>query len=462
MIVSFKNYYWKDTLAELTYHPPAAGARECWVDVSSQAYAMSYSKGEMGQMLKDGLIVAEMPGYTGSIEPPEPTLTVTKASMFEDDETAAYAEFVNKDVVIVMKEGYEIYGHLAGVEPGSSGMLVLVEVVIYDPDEPTPASGEAALLDPKHMASIREMSPEEERQWIKDYTIDLSSEEIDVVVNMFRNIKGKEAPNATKNKKETKKKEAKKADTKKEYSVDLVNTDIHPDQIAEKLSIALTKEDRPALTILFHGQPGTSKSQTAKYITDKIGKEIKSYNLGEIMSKWVGETEKKINEIFEDAKENGHVVLIDEIEGLTQDRSGAEKSWQMTHVNSFLQAIDEFDGIVICTTNFTDTMDKAFLRRFLLKAEFKNMTSEQAKKAAKKFFPKLRFRKAFEDDMYAPADFANIKNGFLFLKEEDITAKYVWEQLEKEAKTRRIAPKHAFSACMDDSARMGFNLKKKG
>ena len=464
LIVSFKSYYWKDTLAELVYHPPQAGARECWVDTHSQTYAMSYSKQEMQQMLNDGLIIEHM--GTPQVTPPKPMIRSTKdititPESFTDDELAPSHDLTGHDVVITMKEGYVIFGTLVGVDPG--GTLIMMEVVVYDGDDP-PAPGEAAMVDPQYVSEIREMSPVEQRQWIEDYTEELTDEEVEQIVSMLNKTKngGKttnSSKKATGKAKEDKKKLAEIAKVKKEYSTDFVHTDIHPDQLVEKIKIARGKDDCPALTILFHGQPGTSKSQTAKYITNKLGLKIKSYNLGEIMSKWVGGTEKKINEIFEEAKAEGHVILIDEIEGITQDRSGAEKSWQMTHVNAFLQAVDEFDGIVFCTTNFTDSMDKAFLRRFLLKAEFKNLTSEQAMKAAKKFFPKKRFRKPFADDLYAPADFANIKNGFLFMNEEDITVKWITEQLEKEAKSRRIQKKGS-SACMDDFARMGFNLKR--
>lgn len=229
----------------------------------------------------------------------------------------------------------------------------------------------------------------------------------------------------------------KKKLTVPEYDLKLVNTDITPKEMVRKIKTALKKEDCPALTLLFHGQPGTSKTQTAKYLAQELDLPLHTHQLGQILGKYVGESEKAIGKMFTKAKEEGAILHIDEIEGLMRTREKAEQSWQLTQVNAILQAIDEYDGILICTTNFLETMDKALLRRFLLKMEFFNLTEEQATSAGRKFFKGKRIGK-LEGDIYAPADFALVKKGFLFMEEEDITKAYIKDQLRKEADARRI------------------------
>lgn len=220
------------------------------------------------------------------------------------------------------------------------------------------------------------------------------------------------------------------------YDPSLVNTDMPIDTIADKLGIALTKEDRPkCISILLDGAPGTGKTMAAAYIAEKLGRKLKSYKLGELLGKYVGESENKLMDAFNDAQEKGYILHFDEIDSIAGDRSSADRTYEVKHVNALLQCMDMYEGIFIATTNSKSSLDTAIKRRFLLKKEFKNVTSEQANKLSKLFFR----RKApigLPNEMLAPADFALVKNALLFVDDSVITKKYLKTCLLEEAAER--------------------------
>ncbi len=222
----------------------------------------------------------------------------------------------------------------------------------------------------------------------------------------------------------------------KDYDATLVNTDILPDDLAAKLEIALAKEDRPScISILFDGVPGTGKTMAAAYIADKMGRKLKSYKLGELLGKYVGQTEKALMKAFDDAEKEGHILHLDEIDSIASDRGKADRSYEVKAVNALLQSMDTFEGIFIATTNSKDGLDSAIKRRFLLKKEFKNVTGTQADKLAKMFF-KRKAPKNLPDDILAPADFNLVKHSLLFIEDDKINKKFIEEQLLEEAAER--------------------------
>lgn len=222
----------------------------------------------------------------------------------------------------------------------------------------------------------------------------------------------------------------------KTYDATLVNTDIAPDDLASKLEIALKKEDRPScISILFDGVPGTGKTMAAAYIAQKMGRKLKSYKLGEILGKYVGETEKAIQKAFNEAEEKGYILHFDEIDSIAGSRDNADRNHEVKAVNALLQCMDTYEGIFIATTNSKKSLDTAIKRRFLLKKEFSNVTSEQANKLAKLFF-KRKAPSDLPDEVLAPADFNLVKNSLLFIEDSKITRAFIREQLLIEAAER--------------------------
>jgi SpoVK/Ycf46/Vps4 family AAA+-type ATPase len=93
---------------------------------------------------------------------------------------------------------------------------------------------------------------------------------------------------------------------------------------------------------------------------------------------WVGETEKNFAKMFEEARSERAVLLLDEADSFLQDRSNAQRSWEVTEVNEMLTQMETFDGTFIASTNLIDKLDPAALRRFDLKVKFDYLRPEQA------------------------------------------------------------------------------------
>lgn len=118
---------------------------------------------------------------------------------------------------------------------------------------------------------------------------------------------------------------------------------------------------------LFSGPPGTGKTMVAGLIARELELELYQVDLSNIVSKWVGETEKQLSKLF-DAAEAGHALLLfDEADSLFAKRSAEVKSatdrYANLEVNYLLQRVESFGGFVILTTNLDTSIDPALRRR---------------------------------------------------------------------------------------------------
>ena len=127
------------------------------------------------------------------------------------------------------------------------------------------------------------------------------------------------------------------------------------------------------LTALFTGAPGTGKTMAADVIAQNAGLDLYKIDLASVVDKYVGETEKNIERIFEEAEYSDAILLFDEADALFGKRSevsDAQDRYANVQVNYLLQRIEEHDGTAILTTNFKDNIDDAFLRRIDHSVEF--------------------------------------------------------------------------------------------
>jgi hypothetical protein len=227
-------------------------------------------------------------------------------------------------------------------------------------------------------------------------------------------------------------KKATKSKAAKDFNPKLINTSIEPDILVSMIKTALDKGTEEAITLLFHGVPGTGKTQVSHYLGDTLGLKVVKRNISDIVSKYVGETERALAKAFKEA--DGGILHIDEFDSLAGDRDDADRNYQVSHTNSFLQAIDDFNGILVVTTNRMDDVDNAILRRFLLKTEFHNLTAKQAKMAAKHFFPEYKLE--LGAGKYAPADFALVRRSLIFVEDKKITNEFLVQRIREEAAYR--------------------------
>ena len=126
--------------------------------------------------------------------------------------------------------------------------------------------------------------------------------------------------------------------------------------------------------MLFYGLSGTGKTEFARYISSCLGKDILLKRASDILDKYVGESEKHIKDAFQEAEATNSILLFDEADSFFADRNSVHNSWERTQVNEFLTQMEEFGGILICTTNLKQIMDSAMNRRFHMIVEFKSLT----------------------------------------------------------------------------------------
>ena len=127
------------------------------------------------------------------------------------------------------------------------------------------------------------------------------------------------------------------------------------------------------VTALFQGAPGTGKTLVAGAIARELGYELYRIDLSQVMSKWLGETEKNLAAVFAAAEEGECVLLFDEADSLFTRRTEVRSSndrYANLEVNYLLQRLDEFEGIAILTTNFGTAIDPAFKRRMSVRLTF--------------------------------------------------------------------------------------------
>lgn len=110
----------------------------------------------------------------------------------------------------------------------------------------------------------------------------------------------------------------------------------------------------------------------------------------DLISKWVGDTEKNIARAFHEAEQDGALLLIDEVDSFLQDRRTAQHGWEVSEVNEMLTQMESFPGIFIASTNLMDGLDQASLRRFDLKVKFDFLRSEQAWELVRRYCKQLQ------------------------------------------------------------------------
>ena len=162
---------------------------------------------------------------------------------------------------------------------------------------------------------------------------------------------------------------------------------IHADTDVESIAAGLKKTKAGRLCL--YGPPGTGKTAYGRWLAEQLEVPLLVKRGSDLISMWVGETEKNIAECFQQAETEGAILLIDEVEGFLQDRREARLSWEVTGVNEMLTQMESFAGIFIASTNLRDNLDQAALRRFDLKIKFDFLLPRQCKALLKSYCKSL-------------------------------------------------------------------------
>jgi hypothetical protein len=130
---------------------------------------------------------------------------------------------------------------------------------------------------------------------------------------------------------------------------------------------AMAGRIRPGHRSLFYGPPGTGKSMTACLLGKTTGRDVYKVDLSLVVSKYIGETEKNLGRIFDQAEHREWILFFDEADALFGKRSetrDAHDRYANQEVAFLLQRIETFDGVAILASNLRDNLDPAFARRF--------------------------------------------------------------------------------------------------
>ena len=176
----------------------------------------------------------------------------------------------------------------------------------------------------------------------------------------------------------------------------------------ESLIKRLKENNRRDFSLLLYGVSGSGKSYYAEYLGQELKMQVIKKKASDLESCYVGETEQNISRAFYEAKQQKAILVIDEGDHFIAERKHDNRSWENSRTEEMLQQIEEHPYPVIFTTNLIQNIDKAAMRRFTYKTEFKYLTDEQVKIAWQDYFPNAALPKEIHLSKLCPGDFATV------------------------------------------------------
>lgn len=222
------------------------------------------------------------------------------------------------------------------------------------------------------------------------------------------------------------------------------------------------------ISMIFAGPPGTGKTMAAQVIAKRLGMELYKVELASVVSKFIGETEKNLEEIFEQARKSQVILFFDEADVLfgkrTEVRDSNDKYSNM-EAAFLLQKMEEYQGVVILATNLLQNMDEAFKRRMKFVVDFPFPDSSQRLELWKKSIPPeipvetgldLQFLAShfelsgsnIKNVVYQGAFFAAAGEGILGMKELLLSVRNEYEKSGKVLSRQELGP---YSVLFDES-----------
>jgi SpoVK/Ycf46/Vps4 family AAA+-type ATPase len=131
--------------------------------------------------------------------------------------------------------------------------------------------------------------------------------------------------------------------------------------------------------LALRGEPGTGKTAFAKALARMLDKPLLEKRASDLLSAYVGETEQRICQAFEEAREEDAVLFIDEVDGLLANRDQSHRNWEVTQVNELLEQLGEYPGVVVIATNRMQAIDPAVQRRIDIQITFEALKPNQVR-----------------------------------------------------------------------------------
>ncbi len=188
------------------------------------------------------------------------------------------------------------------------------------------------------------------------------------------------------------------------------------------------------ISFCFSGPSGTGKSALARHLAEVMGLPVIQKRASDLLSMFVGGSEKAIASAFSQARDEGAFLIFDEADSLLSNRAFAARSWEVSQVNEMLTWMENHPLPFACTTNLADLLDPATRRRFTINAELRPLSALQLGTAFRKFFGAEPPAALFDLTGLTPGDLAATSRRCRLLGEHDIGA--ILAALTDEAQTK--------------------------
>ena len=189
------------------------------------------------------------------------------------------------------------------------------------------------------------------------------------------------------------------------FDLALVRADIDPVALADRLA----SSGERCFSLCLQGAPGTGKSALVRYLAERLDMEVVQKRASDLVSKYVGDTEKLIADAFAEARDSRAFLVFDEADSLLADRRLAERNWEVSQVNEMLTWMENHPLPFACTTNLVDRLDPATLRRFVFKIALGYLAPAQAASAFRRYFGLAAPASLASLATLTPGDFAVVR-----------------------------------------------------
>lgn len=161
-------------------------------------------------------------------------------------------------------------------------------------------------------------------------------------------------------------------------------------QVLEQWGVGQQLAASNGVTMLFAGPPGTGKTMAAEVIASELGLDLYKIDLSTVISKYIGETEKNLERIFDEAQSSNAILFFDEADALFGKRSevkDAHDRYANIEISYLLQRMEAYDGVTILATNLRANLDEAFTRRLQFALDFPFPEEEDRLRIWETLFP---------------------------------------------------------------------------
>ena len=144
-------------------------------------------------------------------------------------------------------------------------------------------------------------------------------------------------------------------------------------QVGEKCGLNKKLAYGKGVNILFYGKPGTGKTMCAQVLAKELGMELYRVDISQLVSKYIGETEKNLAKVFDEAKKGDIILFFDEADSIFSQRTevnGTNDKHANAEVSFLLQKMEEYPGVAILATNLLKNFDPAVMRRLTYSINF--------------------------------------------------------------------------------------------